>query len=200
MKGSLIVISGPSGVGKGTLCKKILSQVEGIKLSISATTRAPRAGEVNGKDYYFMGKKTFEAKIHNGEFLEWAKVHDNYYGTLQEHVNKLLSEGQDVLLEIDVQGAFQVKKQCPTGVFIFVVPPSFQELKKRIIKRGSETKETLAIRLKNAKKELQSSFDYDYIVLNDDLSLATSKLKSIIIAERCRTLRNKSLLEQLSKE
>lgn len=195
-KGILIVLSGPSGAGKGTLCDILLKRIKNLYLSISVTTRVPRDNEKDGVDYLFTNKKDFVEKIKNNEFIEWAKVHNNYYGTPKNYVDKLLQKGKDVILEIDTQGAAQIRQKYPDGVFIFIMPPGIEELKKRIIKRGSETKESFNIRIRNAQKELKESQKYDYIVINDDLKEAVSNLKSIITAERCKVSRNRKLLQK----
>jgi len=199
-KGMLIVISGPSGVGKGTLCNLLINRMDNLFLSISATTRPPRHGEINGKDYIFMSREVFEEKIKNGEFLEWAKVYNNYYGTPKDIVYRQLREGKDVILEIDIQGAAQVKKNYPQGVFIFISPPSIEELKKRIINRGSDSKSAIELRMKCAADEIRAASEYDYIVLNDDLDHAALNLQSIILAERCRLSRNTNILQRLREE
>lgn len=196
-QGMLIVVSGPSGVGKGTLCNMLLTKIENLFLSISATTRPPRDGEIDGVNYIFMSHEDFEDKIEKGQFLEWAKVYNNYYGTPKDIVYQKLNEGKDIILEIDIQGAAQVKKNCPEGVFIFISPPSIDELKKRIIKRGTDTQDSIELRTKCAKEEMQASFEYDYVVLNDDLDEATLMLQSIILAERCKVSRNKKILQAI---
>jgi len=196
----LIVISGPSGVGKGTLCNILINRVENLFLSISATTRPPRPGEINGRDYIFLTHEVFEEKINKDEFLEWAKVYNNYYGTPKDVVFKQLSEGKDVVLEIDIQGAAQVKKNYPQGVFIFISPPSIEELKRRIIKRGSDTESSIELRMKCATDEIKAALEYDYIVLNDDLNRAALNLQSIILAERCKVDRNKTIIQRLKEE
>ncbi|HHY43030.1 MAG TPA: guanylate kinase [Thermoanaerobacterales bacterium] len=198
--GMLIVVSGPSGVGKGTLCNMLIDSVENLFLSISATTRPPRAGEIDGQNYYFMSTEVFEDKIKKGEFLEWAKVYNNYYGTPKDKVFKQLREGKDVILEIDIQGAAQVKRNYPEGVFIFISPPSIDELKKRITKRGTDSADSIELRVKCAAEEIKAALEYDYIVLNDDLNQAALRLQSIILAERCKVLRNTKLLQKLREE
>ena len=198
-KGLLIVISGPSGAGKGTICKNLLSKHPELNLSISATTRSPRAGEVDGVNYYFMTKEDFKDKIADGDFLEYAEVYNNYYGTPKSNVEKILNSGKDVILEIDIQGALKVKENCKGGIFIFILPPSMEELKQRIIKRGSETPESLMKRFKSAYKEINYVSRYNYAVVNDEVELATEKIEAIILAERCRVDRLKhSILD--SKE
>lgn len=199
-RGVLIVISGPSGAGKGTICKALLEKHENIYLSVSATTRNPREGEVEGVNYYFLTKEDFKVKVENNGFLEYANVHGNFYGTPKVNVENMLEEGKDVILEIDIQGALQVKENFSEGVFIFILPPSMEELKQRIIKRGSETEESLMTRFKNAYKEINYVSKYNYAVVNDDLDLAVSKVESIITAEKCRVDRIKENTILDSKE
>ncbi|MGG7213992.1 guanylate kinase [Clostridium nigeriense] len=199
-RGVLIVISGPSGAGKGTICKALLEKHDNIYISVSATTRAPRAGEVEGVNYYFLTKEDFEVKVRENGFLEYANVHGNFYGTPKGNVEKMLEDGKDVILEIDIQGALQVKENFKEGVFIFILPPSMEELKQRIIKRGSETEESLMTRFKNAYKEINYVSKYNYAVVNDTLELAVEKVESIITAEKCRVdrIKENSILD--SKE
>lgn len=199
-RGILIVISGPSGAGKGTICKALLEKHDNIYISVSATTRAPRAGEVEGVNYYFLTKEAFEEKVNNNGFLEYANVHGNFYGTPKVNVEKMLDEGKDVILEIDIQGALQVKENFKEGVFIFILPPSMEELKQRIIKRGSETEESLMTRFKNAYKEINYVSKYNYAVVNDKLEVAVSKVEAIIAAEKCRVDRIKENTILDSKE
>lgn len=184
--GVLIVISGPSGVGKGTICKRIMERHPDIKFSISMTTRAPRANEVDGVDYYFTDKANFEKMIQEKGFLEYAVVHGNYYGTPIQSVENSLKNGENILLDIDIQGALQVKRRYPKGVYVFIIPPSMTELKNRIIKRGSETDSTLDTRFKNAFKELELVVAYDYYIINDDLDNAVNTLDTIFMAEKQR--------------
>ncbi|MGG7143748.1 guanylate kinase [Clostridium nigeriense] len=199
-RGVLIVISGPSGAGKGTICKALLEKHDNIYISVSATTRAPREGEVEGVNYYFLSKEDFEVKVRENGFLEYANVHGNFYGTPKGNVEKMLEDGKDVILEIDIQGALQVKENFKEGVFIFILPPSMEELKQRIIKRGSETEESLMTRFKNAYKEINYVSKYNYAVVNDTLELAVEKVESIITAEKCRVdrIKENSILD--SKE
>ncbi|MBD7914123.1 guanylate kinase [Clostridium sp. Sa3CUN1] len=199
-RGVLIVISGPSGAGKGTICKALLEKHDNIYISVSATTRSPREGEIEGVNYYFLTKEAFEQKVNENGFLEYANVHGNFYGTPKVNVEKMLEEGKDVILEIDIQGALQVKENFKEGVFIFILPPSMEELKKRIIKRGSETEESLMTRFKNAYKEINYVSKYNYAVVNDTLELAVSKVESIIAAEKCRVDRIKENTILDSKE
>lgn len=185
--GNLIVISGPSGAGKGSICTELLKQVADLKLSISMTTRNPREKEVNGKDYYFVSKEEFERNIENGNFLEYAKVHgDNYYGTPKDKVMEAISNGEDIIIEIDIQGALKVKEIMEEGIFIFIMPPSMRELKERLVKRNTETKEKIIERFKNAYKEINEVTKYNYIVINDEIQNAVDKVKAIILAEKCR--------------
>lgn len=189
-KGMLIVISGPSGVGKGTICNSLIKKnLNNVELSISATTRKPRDGEIEGISYYFKGKHEFEEMIKHDEFLEYAKVYDNYYGTPKNHVFNRLKEGINIILEIDTQGAMQVKRNFNEGIFIFIMPPSFYELKKRIINRGTESNKDIKKRLKSAFKEIHEVKNYDYVVINDDVDKAIERIKCILNAEKYRTSR-----------
>ncbi|MCH3964046.1 MAG: guanylate kinase [Clostridium sp.] len=188
--GLLIIISGPSGTGKGTVCKSLLKKND-FWLSISATTRNPREGEINGTNYYFLTKQDFESKIGNNDFLEYAEVYGNYYGTPKDKVLEAINQGRDVLLEIDIQGALKVKESYPDGIFIFILPPSMDELKHRIINRGSETAESLMIRFKSAYNEINYISKYNYAVINDTVQNAVEKIESIITAEKCRVYRLK---------
>ena len=191
-KGVLLVISGPSGAGKGTICKALLEKHKDIYLSVSATTREPREGEVHGVNYFFTTKEDFLKKVEEGDFLEHAEVYGNYYGTPKSSVQKMLDEGRDVILEIDIQGALKVKENWEEGIFIFILPPSMGELKQRIIKRGSETPESLMTRFKSAYKEINYISKYNYAVVNDEIDTAVAKLEAIIAAEKCRVDRMKN--------
>lgn len=190
MKGLLIVISGPSGAGKGTICKTLLKEND-FWISVSATTRQPRSGEVDGTNYYFLTKEEFKKRIDCDDFLEYAEVYGNYYGTPKSNALKAIENGRDVILEIDIQGALKVKESYPEGVFIFILPPSMEELKNRIINRGSETPESLMTRFKSAYKEINYVSKYNYAVVNDTVEEAVKKIHSIIVAERCRVDRVK---------
>ncbi|QAT40140.1 guanylate kinase [Clostridium sp. JN-9] len=191
--GLLIVISGPSGAGKGTICKALLKRND-FCLSVSATTRAPRNGELEGTNYYFMTKDEFLKKVDEGDFLEFAEVYGNYYGTPKSRVFNCLDKGNDVILEIDIQGALKVKENYPEGIFIFILPPSMEELKNRIINRGSETPETLMTRFKSAYKEINYVSKYNYAVVNDTVDEAVLKIESILTAEKCRVDRIKDMI------
>jgi guanylate kinase len=187
-RGQLIVMSGPSGAGKGTVCKAILEKND-FWISVSATTRSPRNSELEGVNYYFITKEDFREKIAAEDFLEYAEVYGNYYGTPKSEVLKVLDSGRDVILEIDIQGALKVKKAYPQGIFIFILPPSMEELKNRITNRGSETPESLITRFTSAHKEISFVTKYDYAVVNDTVENACEKIQSIIIAEKCRVHR-----------
>lgn len=193
-KGLLIVISGPSGAGKGTICKSFMERNKEVVLSVSATTRSPRKGEVDGVNYHFMTKEQFKEKMEADDFLEYAEVYDNFYGTPKSNVEELLESGKDVILEIDIQGALKVKENAEEGIFIFILPPSMEELKQRIIKRGSETEESLMKRFKSAYKEINFVSKYNYAVVNDEVETAVEKLESIITAEKCRVDRIKETI------
>jgi len=185
-KGILFVISGPSGVGKGTIKDALLRELQDIKLSISTTTRPMRAGEVEGRDYFFLSPEEFSDKLANDEFLENARVYSNMYGTPRKYVMDNLQNGYDVLLEIDIQGALKVKEKMPEGVFIFIQPPDFEALKQRIKGRGKDSPQTIQTRLAASQDEMDMVIHYDYAIINDDLDEAVNKVQSIIIAERCR--------------
>lgn len=196
-KGFLLVISGPSGCGKGTICKKILERNEKLVFSVSATTRAPRRGEIDGVNYFFIDEEKFSKMVENDEFLEHANVHGNLYGTPKNFVLEQIERGEIVILEIDVQGALQVKESYPEGVFIFLLPPSMSELKNRIKKRGTETDKDIDIRLKNAFEELKFIDEYDYIVINDEVMEAVEKTETIIGAEKLKVKRLKNIIEKI---
>lgn len=183
----MFVISGASGVGKGTINKRVLARLDNLKLSISATTRAMRAGEAEGRDYFFLTPEEFEEKIKNHEFLEHAQVYQHMYGTPKSYVLKNLEKGCDVLLEIDVQGALKVKEEMmPEGVFIFIQPPSIEALAQRIRQRGKDSQQSIEARLAACHYELAMVKHYDYVVVNDELEDAVKKVQAIITAERCR--------------
>lgn len=197
--GILVVLSGPSGTGKGTICKELLHNTTNLHYSISATTRPPRAGEVNGFNYWFTAKEDFQSMVDNDELLEWAEVYGNYYGTPRRYVDEQLHSGKDVVLEIDTQGAMQVKAKFPQGVFIYIVPPSINELAARINKRGSDSPEAIEKRLSCVYYELSRAYHYNYIVVNDEVSKATAEIAAIISAEKCRVERNTSLIDKICK-
>jgi guanylate kinase len=184
--GILFVISGPSGVGKGTIKDALLLKLQDIKLSISATTRPKREGEVEGRDYFYLSPEDFATSLDNDEFLEYAPVYSNMYGTPKKYVLDNIRKGYDVLLEIDIQGALKVKEKMPEGVFIFIQPPSVEALAQRIKGRGKDSPESIQTRLASCRDEMAMVIHYDYLVINDELDEAMNKVQSIIIAERCR--------------
>ncbi|MFS0672380.1 guanylate kinase [Ornithinibacillus sp. 179-J 7C1 HS] len=185
-KGILFILSGPSGVGKGTVRKEVFKRKTELRYSISMTTREKRPGEVDGVDYFYKTNEEFEKLIEQGKLLEYAKFVNNYYGTPKDYVLETLEKGHDVFLEIEVQGAMQVKKNFPEGVFIFLFPPSLEELKNRIINRGTENEEVILNRLKEARNEIEMMDAYDYVVVNDDVEKAVDKIQSIIQSEHCK--------------
>lgn len=190
-EGLLVVISGPSGVGKGTVCKALRKMMPELTYSISATTRSPREGEVDGVNYFFKSVHEFKKMIEEDELIEWAQYVGNYYGTPRRFVEETLAQGQDVVLEIEVQGAMQVKEKYPQGIFIFLVPPSFEELRQRIIHRGTESESVLNLRLEAASDELKQIENYDYVVINDEVDKACERIRAIVMAEHCRADRLK---------
>ncbi|KGR80410.1 guanylate kinase [Ureibacillus manganicus] len=193
-RGLLIVLSGPSGVGKGTVRKELFSQPDtNYEYSVSMTTRKPREGEVDGVDYFFKSREEFEALIETGGLLEHAEFVGNYYGTPIEYVNETLDAGRDVFLEIEVQGAAQIREKAPDALFIFLAPPSFSELQNRLINRGTETEDIIQKRIATAKEELEMMSLYDYVVENDEIQKACDKINSIIVAEHCKRERVEKL-------
>ncbi|NLH01625.1 MAG: guanylate kinase [Clostridiales bacterium] len=196
--GKLIVVSGPSGAGKSTVISRVMENDKSVVFSVSATTRAPRAGEHEGVDYFFIDKKHFESMIDNGELLEHTQYVDNYYGTPKLPVLENLSKGFSVLFDIEVQGAMQIKKQYPEAILIFVIPSDFSEIEKRLRKRGTDSEEKIQQRIKTAKIEYLMALNYDYIVINDDPDLAAFEIKAIITAEKCKTVNRKKYLTEVS--
>lgn len=199
-KGFLMVLSGPSGSGKGTVSQALISQRDDIVFSISATTRKPRPTEVNGENYFFLDEEDFKQKVEEGEFLEHAFVHTNYYGTPKEFVMEQIEKGEIVLVEIDVQGALQIKKNYKDAVFIFLLPPTMDELRNRIVKRGTETEEDINIRFENAFRELDFVGEYDFFVVNDKVENAVADIEAIIAAERLRVKRHKDIKIKVLRE
>lgn len=191
MQGRLFVISAPSGTGKTTILKRVMAQIPGLIFSVSHTTRQPRTNETDGRDYHFVSKEEFERMAAAGNFLEWARVHDNYYGTSRDEVESELRKGRDVILDIDVQGARQVReKAADICCSVFIAPPSRQDLENRLSDRGSESEETLKIRLANSLEEMKDVDYYDYLIINDRLEEAVQVMSAVILAERSRQRRS----------
>jgi guanylate kinase len=187
-KGALLIISAPSGAGKTTICRKLLARRKDLRYSVSCTTRAPRPGEKDGKAYFFLGRDEFKRKIARGEFLEWAMVHDEYYGTPRTFVEGVIKTGANVVMAIDVQGAMSVRRKHPAAILVFVLPPSLHELKSRLVNRR-DPQEHVAKRLANSRGELAAAKNYDYVVINDDLEKAVAQISCILTAETLRTSR-----------
>ena len=184
MKGRLFIFSGPSGVGKGTVRARVLADTDNMSYSVSCTTRKPRPGDREGIDYWFISKEDFLKQIEEGLFLEWADVHGNYYGTRRDIVEKTLDAGRDVMLEIDVQGALQIKKKMPEAITVFLMPPSFEELERRLRGRGTESEESLRTRLANAKTEIACEPEYDHTIVNDTVDRAVEEFEQLINSYR----------------
>lgn len=190
-KGLLIVLSGPSGVGKGTVRKALFKDPDHkFAYSVSMTTRPPRVGEVDGEDYFFVSEDEFEQRIKDGKMLEFTKFVGNYYGTPLEQIQKLMNKGAEVVLEIEVEGAMQVKAKMPDAVLIFIAPPSYDALKARLLRRGTESEQVILERMEKAHRELTLAAGYDYIVINDDVDNAADRIKAIIRAEHARCRRS----------
>ena len=198
-KGFLIVVSGPSGAGKGTVCSAFLEEHEDVAYSVSATTREPRAGEQEGVNYYFLSRGEFESMIENGELLEWAEVYGNYYGTPLKKIEEKLSKGQDILLEIDTQGALNVQKKFPDGVYVFILPPSIEELAKRLRGRGTDSEEAVERRLAAAAGEIAVAREYAYTIVNDTVEHSVQTLAAIVSAEHARTCNNLEKIDKIIK-
>lgn len=190
-RGNLFIISAPSGAGKSTILKKLLTAVPNLAFSVSHTTRAPRPGESNGREYHFVDRTAFEGMRTDQAFLEWAEVHGNLYGTSREAIEAQQAQGIDVFLDIDVQGARQLREQrLPGAIFLFIAPPSLAELEKRLRGRGTDPEETVQLRLNNARREMEDAGRYDYLVINDQLDEAVEILRAVVIAERCKARRS----------
>ena len=191
--GILFVISAPSGTGKTTILKKVMARLPGLNFSVSHTTRKPRADEQNGRDYFFVERSMFEQMIAKEQFIEWARVHDNYYGTSIAAVSERLGEGEDIILDIDVQGAAIIRKsKSVSAVQIFIAPPGQKALEERLRGRNTEDEQTILLRLKNALEEMKAARAYDYLVVNDNLEEAIETLMAIIVAERARVRRRRT--------
>lgn len=196
-KGFLLVLSGPSGSGKGTVSQELLKNNKDIVFSTSVTTRIPRPGEVDGENYFFVDIDKFEDMAKNNELLEYAFVHTNYYGTPKEFVFNEIDKGEIVLVEIDVQGALQIKKNYKDAIFIFLIPPTIDELKERLTNRGTETEEEIKVRFENAFKELDFVGEYDYFIINDKVEQAVSNIETIIAAEKLRVKRHNDIKKEI---
>ena len=197
-RGLLFVVSSPSGGGKGTLIHSVLNSVPGLSYSVSYTTRAPRNGEADGVDYCFVSTEKFEELVAAGAFLEWARVHSNFYGTSREQVSKERTAGSDIILEVDVQGAASVKRLVPDSVSVFILPPSFEVLRQRLIARDTDSPMELELRLRNAPVELTQYVDFDYVIINDELDRAAAQLASIVYAERARRQRQEQEIQRVA--
>ena len=199
-RGTLFVVSSPSGGGKGTIIRHVLELVENLRYSVSYTTRAPRLSEVDGREYFFVNREIFEEMAAAGEFLEWACVHGNLYGTAKDQVIEETTAGSDIILEVDVQGAASVRQLLMDSVSIFILPPSYEVLRQRLIARGTDSPEELELRLSNAPEELKQYSAFDYVIINDEVDRAVGQLAAIIHAERARCMRQESLvLEVIEK-
>ena len=198
--GFLLVLSGPSGSGKGTVSESLMKNNDDIIFSTSVTTRTPRPGEVNGENYFFASREEFEKMVENDELLEHAFVHTNYYGTPKKFVFDEIEKGEIVLLEIDVQGALQIKEKYKEAVFIFLIPPTMDELRSRLVKRDTETEDEIETRYRNAFKELDSVGEYDYFVINDVIDNAVKDIETIIAAEKLRVKRHKNIKKEVQAE
>ena len=196
-RGELIVLSGPSGVGKGTVIAELLSNRRDIHFSVSFTTRQPRVGEEHGVNYNFVAREEFERMIRDNEFLEYAQYVDNYYGTSLKIIEEKLQAGVDVLLDIEVQGAAKVREKCPEAVFIFIIPPSLEELSRRLRKRNTDSEDVIAQRLAKAREECRECTKYDYLVVNDNVMSAAQEILSILEAESCRVNKRIQLAESI---
>ena len=199
-KGILIVVSGFSGAGKGTLMKKLLENYDNYALSVSATTRAPRQGETHGKEYFFKSVEEFEKMIAQDELIEYAKYVDNYYGTPESYVTSQLEAGRDVILEIEIQGALKVKEKYPDTLLLFVTPPSAEELKARLVGRGTESMEVIEARMRRAIEEAQYMDSYDYLIVNDDLDVCMEDMHQVIQAEHKKVNHCQKMIADIRKE
>lgn len=188
-RGSLFIVSAPSGAGKTTLCKKLNSVLPNLRHSISYTTRPPRRGEVSGRDYTFIDEDTFRLMIDRGEFAEWARVHGQLYGTSKKRIEELMDAGIDVILDIDTQGAMQIKERYKEGIYIFILPPTMKALRERLEKRMANSKDEIELRLRKAVDEIKDYHKYDYVIVNDNFKEALKELKAIIISDRVSTKR-----------
>lgn len=199
-RGILMVVSGPSGAGKDTVCQRLTEIHPNAWISVSCTSREPRKGEVEGKSYFFLTREEFEKKIKSGDLLEYAEYTGNYYGTPRDKVNELLDQGRDVILVIEVQGAKKVKELVPDALFVFILPPTMYELKRRLTNRGTDSKDKILKRFKTAYQEINELSKYNYVVVNDDVDIAAKKVQSILLSERCRVDRIEEVFVNTSEE
>ena len=199
-KGILVVVSGFSGAGKGTLMKALLEKYDNYALSISATTRKPRAGEVHGREYFFVEKETFESMIKGDQVIEYAQYVKHYYGTPKEYVLQKMEEGKDVILEIEIQGALKVKEKYPDTLLLFVMPPSAMELRRRLVGRGTETADVIEARLKRAAKEAEGMESYDYILINDDVDTCVEEMHHLIQSQHHKAAYHLDFMRQMEEE
>jgi guanylate kinase len=196
-RGVLFVVSSPSGGGKGTLIQRVLNKIPNLSYSVSFTTRAPRAGEVDGREYFFVPREKFEQMVAANEFLEWANVHGKLYGTSSRQVFEEIAAGRDIILEVDVQGAASVRSLVPDSVSVFILPPSFEILKQRLIARGTDSPDELEVRLRNAPVELKAYSTFQYVIINDELDRAADQLSAIIYAERAKLMRQQATVREV---
>ncbi|MBQ7480308.1 MAG: guanylate kinase [Lachnospiraceae bacterium] len=199
-KGILLIISGFAGSGKGTIVKRLLSEYDNYAVSVSATTREPRPGEEDGREYFFVTREKFEEMIADDEFLEYAKYVDNYYGTPRKYVNRMLDEGKDVILEIEQQGALQVKAKRPDALLMFVMPPSVQEIYNRLRKRGTETEEVIMKRMRQGAREAGVIENYDFLIINDDLDECVQNVHDTVRCSKYAAVRNKAMIDKIKSE
>ena len=199
-RGTLFVVSSPSGGGKGTIIRTVLPVVPNLSYSVSYTTRAPRNGELEGREYFFVSRNTFQEMVTAGEFLEWANVHGNLYGTAKQQVLEETANGVDIILEVDVQGAASVRKLLVDSISVFILPPSYEVLRERLIARRTDSPEELEVRLRNAPRELSQFTEFDYVIVNDQIDRAATQLASIIYAERARCVRQEPLVNAVIEQ
>jgi guanylate kinase len=196
-QGLLIVISGPSGAGKGTVCKLVCAANPDLRMSISETTRPPRGTEQDGVEYFFVTEESFQQSVEADKYLEHAGIYGKHYATPRKYVDDLRAQGRDVILEIDIQGAEQVRARCDDGIFIFIMPPSLEELKRRIAQRATETPEQIAVRMASAEHEMEEFVHYDYVVVNADKEVAAAEVAAILTAEKCRVAQQTATVKEI---
>jgi len=195
--GNIYIITGASGTGKSTLLRKLIAEEHDLRFSVSHTTRKPRPGERDGHDYHFVDEATFKRMIEDQAFIEWAQVHDHFYGTAEANIVAALEKGIDILVDVDVQGGLRIKETLPSACAIFILPPEFEALRRRLLKRNKDSAEVIEKRLKNASKEVLAASQYDFVVVNDDFEICLSQLKSLIQADRLRPFRSKTVIRRI---